>query len=363
MRRVQARKAFTLIELLVVIAIIATLVAILLPAVQQAREAARRSNCKNNLKQIGIALHNYHDTYNTLPPGYVRDLRNASCSGPAYNWSWNMLILPFVEQPALYDLLSPFPTMQDAVTNANALQQMQTGIAAFRCPSDTAPQTNDQLAFGTNRFLATSNYVGNNDRNGNPSNNTATWPNTIFVIGNSARGVFWQNSRCRFADVIDGLSNTILVGERSWEINNPGRRKRVCGAAVMFGINNNCDGDSQGGWSDPTVSASGDPGYIKTWGVQAFSKINDPNEMPGATPTVDNYNFTNPATSNTNNNYDGCRFGLASQHKGGAQVVLGDGRVEFISENISHTPATIDGNNMGVLDKLMNRRDGQVTGF
>ncbi len=359
----RTRNAFTLIELLVVIAIIATLVAILLPAVQQAREAARRSNCKNNLKQIGIALHNYHDTYNTLPPGYVRNVANfTSCNGSAYNFSWGMLILPFIEQPALYDSLSTFQTMQLAVSDANALSQMQKGISAYRCPSDTAPETNDQIPFGTNRYLATSNYVGNNDRNGNPSNNS-TWPDIIFVIGNSARGVFWQNSRCRFADITDGLSNTIFVGERSYELNNPGQRFRKCGAAAAFGINNNCDGDSQGKYSDPTVgTATGDPGWIKSWGVQAFSKINDRNEITAA-PSVGNYNFINPTPSNPDSNYDACRFGMASQHKGGAQVVMGDGRVEFISENISHTPATLDGSSMGVLDKLMNRKDGQVTGF
>ena len=97
-------KGFTLIELLVVIAIIAILVALLLPAVQQAREAARRSSCKNNLKQIGLALHNYHDVHNVLPPGYLRYANSASTwSGPG--WGWGVMILPQIEMTGMYDAL------------------------------------------------------------------------------------------------------------------------------------------------------------------------------------------------------------------------------------------------------------------
>jgi len=358
MRGAQARNAFTLIELLVVIAIIATLVAILLPAVQQAREAARRSSCKNNLKQIGIALHNYHDTYNTLPPGYVRTA--ASGTVPNYSYGWSTQIFPFMEQPALYDAtLGTYPNMDNAVANATSNAQMKNAIAAYRCPSDTGPQANDKFAFGGTNYLATSNYVGNNDRNGNAGNST-TWPTSLFVRGNTARGVFWQNSRCRFADVVDGLSNTLIVGERSWELNNPSARKRQCDAASVYGTPSPWDGDNQGTYGNLTPGA-GDPGYLRAMFAYGFAKINDRNEV-SATPTVDNYNFTNPATSGPVEN-DACKFGYASQHKGGMQAVMGDGRVEFISENISHTPAALDGTNMGVFDKLLNRRDGQVTGF
>ncbi len=150
------RRGFTLIELLVVIAIIATLVAILLPAVQQAREAARRSTCKNNLKQIGIAIHNYHDTYNQLPPGgvYVRAVatgysgasndENGTADG---SWSWTAFILPFIEQAPLYDLLQPGPIKySDAMTHGSManggsgqrrlLEAMRKPVSVLVCPSD-----------------------------------------------------------------------------------------------------------------------------------------------------------------------------------------------------------------------------------
>ena len=140
------RKGFTLIELLVVIAIIAILVALLLPAVQQAREAARRSQCKNNLKQIGIGMHGYHDTFSTLPPGFVRVHAADTDKG---NWGWGTFILPFMDQGALYEALSP-GEVDPAVTNSNgslasAVQnpakraEMQNALPAFRCPSDTGP--------------------------------------------------------------------------------------------------------------------------------------------------------------------------------------------------------------------------------
>ncbi len=131
------RRAFTLIELLVVIAIIAILVALLLPAVQQAREAARRSSCKNNLKQLGLAIHNYHDTYRTMPPGVVDDFTDSI-------WGWGALILPFVEQGPVYDALrvGNIP-LGVRMTPGNALDQLsvlQTPISTYRCPSDVGPE-------------------------------------------------------------------------------------------------------------------------------------------------------------------------------------------------------------------------------
>ena len=102
MRKLTMKRGFTLIELLVVIAIIAILIALLLPAVQQAREAARRSQCKNNMKQIGLALHNYHDVYNTFPPGYVGQTDVSILAGYGL-WSWSALILPYIDQAPLYN--------------------------------------------------------------------------------------------------------------------------------------------------------------------------------------------------------------------------------------------------------------------
>ncbi|HBN75421.1 MAG TPA: prepilin-type cleavage/methylation domain-containing protein, partial [Planctomycetaceae bacterium] len=126
---------FTLIELLVVIAIIAILVALLLPAVQQAREAARRSSCKNNMKQLGLALHNYHDTYSTFPPASVRQ----PTGGGVNEWEssmigWQARILGFMEQSALYDLIDWGITPGNSGTNNTTVRG--TEVAGYRCPSD-----------------------------------------------------------------------------------------------------------------------------------------------------------------------------------------------------------------------------------
>ncbi len=353
-----SRKGFTLIELLVVIAIIATLVAILLPAVQQAREAARRSNCKNNLKQLGIALHNYHDTYNTLPPGYVYG--NATPTDGAA-WGWSAMILPFMEQPALYDatigsnLTLAVAAGTTAPSSTTIQGNLKTTITAYRCPSDNAPQTNTNQNTITSQNLATSNYVGNNDRNGT-SGYTATFPLGTsaqqFNTANTATGIFWRNSRCRFADVIDGLSNTILVGERGWELNNPGYTKRGCDAAYVFGFATAANNDT----TNTVYGTTGTVGSVRALFASGLGGINSKGDA-----TTGVYPFpTNTGTTNA----DACSFGYSSQHKGGMQVVLGDGRVEFISENISHTPQLANGDNtQGVFDKLLNRKDGFVTGF
>lgn len=344
------RDAFTLIELLVVIAIIATLVALLLPAVQQAREAARRSSCKNNLKQIGIALHNYHDTYNTLPPGTVTHLSGEGVLGfssSTPSWGWSTHLLPFMEQPALYDTLmnsSNGFALAQAITND--LDQLSSAIRAFRCPSDNAPDVNDRLLVGGEE-LATSNYVGNNDRSGNDSFATGhvfTTPNpavadTQFLWGKDARGVFWSNSRCGFNDVTDGLSNTLFVGERAWELNNPGNPKLECDAAIVYGA------DTQpmpSGLDDIIGQVATTNGSFRAVLATGLAVINSKITTTGGPD---------------------CAIGYSSPHKGGMQAVMGDGRVEFISENISHTPEEPDGNDVGVFDKLLNRRDGQVTGF
>ncbi len=144
------RCGFTLIELLVVIAIIAILIALLLPAVQQAREAARRTQCKNNLKQLGLALHNYHDVMKQFPPGFVDQLSSAAtASGAAVaattqdgNWGWGSYTLPYIDQAPLYNLLNVGnrTLLQAANDTTNGGRRgLQTPLEAFRCPSDTAP--------------------------------------------------------------------------------------------------------------------------------------------------------------------------------------------------------------------------------
>jgi len=190
-------KAFTLIELLVVIAVIGVLVALLLPAVQAAREAARRIDCRNNCKQIGLALHMYHDVYRQLPAGWIAD-PNSGEPG----WGWATHILPFLEQTALHDQINLLLPIADPANQA----VRETPLPFYRCVSDARFQPLLLLA---------------DEASGNPLFNVAG-ANYVGVFGTleieddpfAGDGAFYQNSDTRFADVLDGLSNTIIVGER-----------------------------------------------------------------------------------------------------------------------------------------------------
>jgi prepilin-type N-terminal cleavage/methylation domain-containing protein len=157
-------RGFTLIELLVVIAIIAILIALLLPAVQQAREAARRTQCKNNLKQLGLALHNYHDVYNLFPPGWLDDPALGLPAAPhPSRYAWPVSLLPMIEQTALHNTLDPRNDLIDALKIPAKLTLMQQPVSVFRCPSDTGPTLNDVRPMHDNVMLhevALSNYVG-----------------------------------------------------------------------------------------------------------------------------------------------------------------------------------------------------------
>lgn len=181
------RKGFTLIELLVVIAIIAILVALLLPAVQQAREAARRSSCKNNLKQLGLAIHNYHDTFTSLPPSGTYD--RVTVAG---GWSMQARILPYIEQGNLQDLIDFSLPYSNAVHASVNIQP----IPVLLCPSDPNQRVYDDayypITYGANHgeWLVW-----------NPANNT------------SGTGVFSPNTRRRFRDITDGTSSTLALSE------------------------------------------------------------------------------------------------------------------------------------------------------
>ncbi len=303
---------FTLIELLVVIAIIAILVALLLPAVQQAREAARRSSCKNNLKQLGLAVHNYHDTFRVLPPGWIaQNLQTANGRG---NWAWSAFLLPYVEQGPLFDTLDVGDTrLSDVITNgiANANDPgyigLQTPISVFRCPSDLGPATNDQRPLrATNNAgssatdVALSSYVAMNstasmatDRGPGESCN-----GTGGALAKEADGMFFRNSNLAFKDVTDGLSNTIMFIERAYQYPNqlaPDGIGRSFSANV-FGLRGNPNSDAT-----PLADIIGCMEFGILW--QGNSTANEPRT-------------------------------LSSQHRGGLQVTLGDGSVRFISENI-----------------------------
>lgn len=184
-------RGFTLVELLVVIAIIGVLMALLLPAVQAAREAARRMHCLNNLKQFGVALHNYHDKYRSLPAGWI---------GPS-GYGWGVAILPELEQSTLYENLqvSSFPS----VPPPDAASEYDVALPVFVCPSDAGPDENVNYSHNGTEGYKKANYIGVN--NGGE-----------FVVhaGGSERGIFGIATWTRLGDVTDGTSNTFAVGER-----------------------------------------------------------------------------------------------------------------------------------------------------
>lgn len=271
------RPGFTLIELLVVIAIIAILIALLLPAVQQAREAARRSQCKNNLKQMGLALHNYHETFGTYPPGIIN---NAGCTPATANqvWGWGTFLLPQLDQAPVYEQLSPGQTVCSALPAATTLYPATTGVAvlqtplpAFVCPSDTGDPINA--------------YYGN-------------YSKSNYVISEQIAA---QNTSVRIRDITDGTSNTFMMGERNLKRDPQGQRQS---AGIVWGRHGNSDAANK---------------FRVAW------RINTPN------PTT---STTSPGSGDA-----GCaRHGIGSEHTGGAQFLMGDGSVRFISENIAHNP-------------------------
>ncbi len=334
-------RGFTLIELLVVIAIIAILIALLLPAVQQAREAARRTQCKNNLKQIGLAMHNYHDIFNTLPPGYITRFGNVIVSGEMGLYSWGASILPQVEQANLYATLSvgniPMQTMLSTPVGLAALQTPQPN---FRCPSDVGPSLNNfrstlagaanwynrnATTTGTNEIpIATSNYVMVAG-----TGSSTTPPATPGTTATPPLGVGFSNSKINFRDITDGTSNTLMVGERAWKYG-----QITAGAATAIGFS-------------ASVNLQDTNNGVKTAGLAAIGI---------------GYDGINWSATNA----DHQPRGFSSVHVGGAQFVLCDGSVRFISENIDYR-STSPNTNLSLwvtttFARLLARNDGQVLG-
>ena len=338
-----ARKSrgFTLIELLVVIAIIAILIALLLPAVQQAREAARRTQCKNNLKQIGLAMHNYHDIYNTFPPAYISRFPNTVVSGEQGLYSWGAFILPQVEQANLFATLSVgnIPLNTNLGTPAG-LVALQTPQPNFRCPSDVGPALNNfkstlagapnwynrnATSTGANEIpIATSNYVMVAG-----TGSSTTPPATPGTTTTPPLGVGFQNSKINFRDITDGTSNTLLVGERAWKYGQV-----MGGAATVVGFS-------------ASVNVQDGNNGVKTAGLGAIGI---------------GYDGINWSATNA----DHQPRGFSSVHVGGAQFALCDGSVRFISENIDYKST---GPNVDLtlwvtttFARLLARNDGQVVG-
>ncbi len=229
MEKRRPRSAFTLVELLVVITIIGVLIALLLPAVQMAREAARRMQCGNNLKQIGVALHNYHEAIGTFPAGYISAVGSggpADDRGPG--WGWAAMMLPYIEQPGLHDQIQFDKDITDPV---NAVPRA-TILSVFLCPSDGGDKT--FTTAGSNPVLvAHSNYVG---IFGNPE--ITVDPGFLLPASTNPersllhRGMFFRNSGVRMAEVSDGSSHTLFVGERNSELAYATWTGSVTGAIV-----------------------------------------------------------------------------------------------------------------------------------
>ncbi len=208
------RKGFTLVELLVVIAIIGVLIALLLPAVQQAREAARRTSCFNNLKQVGLAMHNYHDTFGNFPSGYIAtgsDTKTALAEGQP-GWGWASLILPQIEQGNIADSLIDYRL---SITSGTNQQARETIIMAYACPSDRSPEIFELHDESENPLtnLASANYVGCfgtielHDCEGLPAGQRC-----------DGDGMLGHNAKRSMRDVTDGTSHTMMVGERATSI-------------------------------------------------------------------------------------------------------------------------------------------------
>lgn len=307
------RSAFTLIELLVVIAIIAVLIALLLPAVQQAREAARRTQCKNKLKQFGIALHNYHDVYQSFPYGF--EGREGGSGG---NWAWGAMILPQVEQASLFNLLAVGSgSFATACADATKFAAMQRPLAMFRCPSDVGLPTNSAflqnngVGGSLNRDLATSNYVVSNHTTENVRDASF---NGVFGCGGGA-GCVTSRPSIAIRDITDGTSNTIAIGERAWNSGNI-----QYNAAIAYGTR-----DTDAGANNYGVTT------VHGCGVRP---INSTDTSAG-------------------------QRAFSSTHEGGAQFLLTDGSVRFISENINHNT---DGTINSTFEYLIARADGNALG-
>lgn len=288
------RRGFTLVELLVVIAIIGILIALLLPAVQAAREAARRSQCSNNLKQLGLAMHNYHDVHKAFPPA-AWSSRN--------QLSWVTMILPFIEQQPLHDTVD-----FAAAAYSNANRGVGTNqIAALLCPSSkTIRNTNagdDFTVTGSPAVKAfTTHYYGIMGPEGTNTSTATAYrvlpdpAGTMNAHGGYADQGILGPDRCRnMRDVIDGTSNTLLVGEISWELAG-------CYRNYVRGISGNPN--------DPA----------------------NPENRNAACNPAKNVQYQINLVRYTSGNFNDVSFG--SQHPGGCHFAVADGSVTFISETV-----------------------------
>jgi len=360
---IRSQKAFTLIELLVVIAIIAILIALLLPAVQQAREAARRTQCKNNLKQLGLAIHNYHDVHGTAPIGCtIQDGAPGGINNTYRRFSAHLGLLPYVEQANVYQAQTAFVALPanagGGVPWNNAAPCVTAKLPYLLCPSDSE-STVDGIKAKTNYMFC----QGDNAWDQNPS-----WAGNN---GNGIRGFFKSiqgngsgGKPRNFRDVTDGLSNTIAMGERI--TGKPGGNSIKSGASTTAVAN--------GGRNNPALclASVGQGGVYTTLGNGNGAILSGQRAFDGATPftavnTIIGPNGPSCKNGDDNNHDRDGVFSMTSQHTGGAQVLLCDGAVRFISDNI-HTGnlaslgATSGASPYGVWGALGSVNGGEVIG-
>ena len=296
------KSGFTLVELLVVIAIIGILVGLLLPAVQAAREAARRMQCSNNLKQHGLALLNYESTYKRFPIGFT-DTAATNAMLRDGGWSWMCAILPYIEQNSLYSTLDLKLHPYGTGSNAANVAACAVPLSAFRCPSDIAPRTapsNSGNANGT-AALAVTSYAG---VLGSFDGQWCQVSGTTNVEGVRNRGLLVVNSSRKIGEVTDGTSNVLAVGEVSWRPLNAARN----GSNRQYILGN-----------------------ITTGGGPLCTSNGANNNGPHLHLRATRHKLNGPLATGTKHK------AFHSYHTGGGNFVFVDGSVHFISDSIQHT--------------------------
>ena len=353
------RKAFTLIELLVVIAIIAILIALLLPAVQQAREAARRTQCKNNFKQLGLAIHNYHDVFGSVPMGCT--IAGTTNGNQIRRFSGHLGMLPYIDQAPMYNAtMAALEPAGGSSASWNNVPAVQTQTPHLLCPSDGIASGNPE------QRNAQTNYMFSRGDN--------AWDYNQAWHGNGGRGIrgFFLGVRDdgqgggprKFRDVTDGLSNTIAMGERI----------KAKGGADTIKLGAATTTVADGGRNNPSacVASVDSSGKYTSLGNGNGARLGGVRAYDGAPPftAVNTIIAPNgPSCKNGNDNAhdrDGVMT-MSSHHTGGAQVLLGDGSVRFISDNIdtgnlTAQPVTGGQSPYGIFGALGSVAGGEVLG-
>lgn len=329
------KRGFTLIELLVVVAIIAVLIALLLPAVQQAREAARRTQCKNNLKQLGLALHNYEGTFTVFP-----------MNGGSTGFSTQARILPYMDQANLQNLIDFNQKVYTGpggsqVPNPLFVSLFAQVIPIFLCPSDPSPsQSTATLGSPAQSYT----FAGNNYMM-----STGSGTQTYYDDRTRTDGLIWINSNSRVADATDGMSNTVIMSESlrgdGIDVNLPAGttppfpfRKQLNASSGASPGTGPGYGGSGGGWPSPIINPdlSAVLAAQTSWKGTAAGNARGTSWLRGLAHNVctNGYNTPNSRLPDTTMHGTGF-FGPRSMHTGGAHVLFGDGTVRFLNDSIN----------------------------